>query len=80
MSHRDLKIENVLICFDAQSPPTSTSDDDVLIKLTDFGLAHVMNPNNNLVPRLGSDEYLSPEVVSAIDGVDPRMIDVWALG
>lgn len=50
------------------------------IKLTDFGLARVIDPNDpKLVTRCGSIEYVAPEVV-ALNGYDGRLSDTWSVG
>jgi len=67
--HRDLKPENVMV------------RDDGVVKLTDFGLAALLDPDENLTATgaiLGSPAHLSPE---AIEGktADPRS-DLFSLG
>ena len=75
--HRDLKPENILVCFDPKNPPSN--DYSYLVKLTDFGLAHDVNISP--IPRSGSLPYTSPEIIrNKLSGIDPRKIDVWALG
>lgn len=75
--HRDLKPENILVCFDPKKPPTN--DYLLLVKLTDFGLSHDVGLSP--IPSLGSAAYASPEIINGnLTNVDPRKIDVWALG
>ena len=75
--HRDLKPENILVCFDPKNPPSN--DYYYLVKLNDFGLAHDVNISP--IPRSGSLPYTSPEIIrNKLSGIDPRKIDVWALG
>ncbi|KAI8074577.1 kinase-like domain-containing protein [Gongronella butleri] len=70
--HRDIKLENILIDFDAQGAPQ--------LKLTDFGLARVIDPASPLLQtRCGSEEYAAPEIVQS-KGYDGRLTDTWALG
>jgi serine/threonine-protein kinase len=85
--HRDVKPENVLV-----APPPNGSGDlvDAVVKVADFGLAHVAEAGRTSgssrrgtsggerPPLLATAEYVAPEVVS--DGqVDPRA-DVYSTG
>ncbi|KAJ3296783.1 hypothetical protein HK104_001199 [Borealophlyctis nickersoniae] len=68
ISHRDLKLENVLL--------TSNSH----VKLGDFGLSRPVDPGSpHTSARAGSDPYLSPELVLHRPS-DPRAADIWAMG
>ncbi|KAI9027307.1 kinase-like domain-containing protein [Phycomyces nitens] len=70
--HRDLKLENVLIRYDDDNQP--------ILKVTDFGLARVVDPQGpQLQTRCGSEEYAAPEIVQSL-GYDGRLTDTWALG
>ncbi|CEP15757.1 hypothetical protein [Parasitella parasitica] len=69
--HRDLKLENILI---------HKQSDQEILKITDFGLARVVDPESPLlVTRCGSEEYAAPEIVQQQD-YDGRKTDTWALG
>ncbi|KAI9469078.1 MAG: kinase-like domain-containing protein [Benjaminiella poitrasii] len=73
IAHRDIKLENILISFDEENNPH--------IKLTDFGLACVVDPKNPLLyNRCGSIEYVSPEMYQSENGFDGRACDVWSIG
>lgn len=72
--HRDLKLENVLICGDDVS------------KLCDFGLAHVFQRDEEdqilqvpLHEVCGSKSYAAPEVLSG-QGYDGFAADIWSCG
>ncbi|KAL5253415.1 hypothetical protein ACHWQZ_G013261 [Mnemiopsis leidyi] len=66
--HRDLKCENILF------------DKDMVIKLSDFGFARTINPENcQLKTHCGSLAYAAPEIVKGKD-YDGRISDVWSLG
>ncbi|KAF1805148.1 kinase-like domain-containing protein [Mucor lusitanicus] len=71
--HRDLKLENILVYFDEQTG-------DPHIKVTDFGLARIVNPQEpKLTTRCGSEEYAAPEIVQSL-GYDGRLTDTWSIG
>ena len=54
--HRDLKPENMM-CIG--------TDDDLTIKLTDFGFACTFDPKEKLDVSLGTPQYRSPELVES---------------
>ncbi|EIE85622.1 hypothetical protein RO3G_10332 [Rhizopus delemar RA 99-880] len=69
--HRDLKLENILI---------HKQNEQVTLKITDFGLARVVDPEAPLLTtRCGSEEYAAPEIVQGKE-YDGRKTDTWALG
>ncbi|KAI9478210.1 MAG: kinase-like domain-containing protein [Benjaminiella poitrasii] len=70
--HRDLKLENILIHKDEEGK--------FLLKITDFGLARVVDPESPLlVTRCGSEEYAAPEIIKQ-ESYDGRKTDTWSLG
>jgi serine/threonine-protein kinase len=74
--HRDLKPENVFLV---------TNEDDEVVKVFDFGVAKVTNPNQAVLQQtsvgqlIGTPHYMSPEQVKGTGEVDFRA-DLWALG
>ncbi|KAM6246729.1 testis-specific serine/threonine-protein kinase 2 [Porphyrio hochstetteri] len=71
-AHRDLKCENILL------------DDDLNIKLSDFGFSKLLSRDENGRTVLsktfcGSAAYAAPEVLQGIP-CDPRISDIWSLG
>ncbi|KAI8636490.1 kinase-like domain-containing protein [Parasitella parasitica] len=71
--HRDLKLENILVYFDETTGEPH-------IKVTDFGLARVVDPEEpKLMTRCGSEEYAAPEIVQSL-GYDGRLTDTWSIG
>jgi len=66
--YRDLKPENILL------------DSEGYIKLADFGLAKIVNPNEEADPNsfCGTPEYLSPEMI--VGSGHDHTLDWWALG
>jgi len=67
VTHRDLKPENLLL------------DNNLHIKIADFGLSNVMRDGEFLKTSCGSPNYASPEVVSGKAYVGPE-VDVWSCG
>eukprot|EP00516_Mucochytrium_quahogii_P009815 CAMPEP_0203775320 /NCGR_PEP_ID=MMETSP0099_2-20121227/5994_1 /ASSEMBLY_ACC=CAM_ASM_000209 /TAXON_ID=96639 /ORGANISM=" , Strain NY0313808BC1" /LENGTH=504 /DNA_ID=CAMNT_0050673941 /DNA_START=254 /DNA_END=1768 /DNA_ORIENTATION=+ len=71
--HRDLKPENLVFASEA---------DDAEVKITDFGLAMVMDWEDVHQTVVGTPNYVAPEVVS----INPRRplygpaCDVWSMG
>ena len=67
--HRDIKPGNIMI------------GDDLSVKLTDFGLAHIIDIHESETDNQisGSPAYMSPEAFSESNKIDPRS-DIFSLG
>ena len=65
--HADLKLENILI-----SPSGK-------VKITDFGLSNLYNPNDHLSTFCGSSYFPAPELLNAAPYTGPE-VDVWSFG
>lgn len=71
VAHRDLKLDNTLL--DSHDPP--------YLKLCDFGFAkHWIADENMNTMRIGTPEYMGPELISSRTGYDGKKVDVWASG
>jgi carbon catabolite-derepressing protein kinase len=65
--HRDLKPENLLL------------DENLNVKIADFGLSNIMTDGNFLKTSCGSPNYAAPEVISGKLYAGPE-VDVWSSG
>ncbi|CUA72721.1 hypothetical protein RSOLAG22IIIB_10256 [Rhizoctonia solani] len=65
--HRDLKIENILISHTGN------------IKIIDFGLSNLYNPEDHLSTFCGSLYFAAPELLNAKVYTGPE-VDVWSFG
>ncbi|XP_028265791.1 NUAK family SNF1-like kinase 1 isoform X2 [Parambassis ranga] len=65
--HRDLKLENILL------------DQDLNVKLADFGLSSNFQRGTLLQTYCGSPLYAAPEIVKGLPYQGPE-VDCWALG
>lgn len=71
LSHRDLKLENILLADKKKT----------VIKLTDFGFVREFNPNkrNFLSTVCGTTAYMAPEVLKN-EKYSGFAVDIWSLG
>eukprot|EP01028_Stygiella_incarcerata_P001620 TRINITY_DN1290_c0_g1_i1.p1 TRINITY_DN1290_c0_g1~~TRINITY_DN1290_c0_g1_i1.p1 ORF type:complete len:862 (-),score=234.52 TRINITY_DN1290_c0_g1_i1:1112-3547(-) len=70
MVHLDLKLDNALVHV--------REDGTALIKLTDFGFTKQFRKEDVLMNRLGTKEYMSPEIILRSQCGKPA--DMWAIG
>ena len=68
IAHRDIKPQNLLLC------------EDFSVKLADFGQSHLLSDARTSSRRLGTDFFISPELLSSETKIDLKAADVWALG
>lgn len=71
LSHRDLKLENILLADKKKT----------VIKLTDFGFVREFNPNKRqfLLTVCGTTAYMAPEVLKN-EKYSGFAVDIWSLG
>lgn len=70
--HRDIKPENFLVYYE---------ENKVKLKLIDFGFACHFKPNEKKVDKVGSINYVAPEMLSDDENAEyDCKIDVWAVG
>lgn len=85
--HRDIKLENVLLCLGLQGfRDEIESKHDVIdiempfINLGDFGLSKKLSsPDELLATRCGSQDYIAPELLMGLK-YDGRKTDSWSIG
>lgn len=66
--HRDIKLENILLC-----------GDDLVPKITDFGLAvKLKSPEDCIVEAIGTPNYMAPEVL--MKKCYSYSADIWSFG
>jgi len=71
ITHRDLKPENMM-CVKGKT------EDDMMIKLTDFGFSCLFDPECKMDLCLGTPQYMAPELAN-FESYDEH-VDVWSTG
>ncbi|GAA6049269.1 hypothetical protein JCM3770_005914 [Rhodotorula araucariae] len=71
LAHRDIKLENLLLCYDDEGEP--------ILKLGDLGMATHQRIGELLTTSCGSPHYAAPEVVKPVP-YDGLLADVWSAG
>ncbi|RNA01838.1 mitogen-activated kinase kinase kinase MLK4-like isoform X2 [Brachionus plicatilis] len=74
--HRDLKSSNILLSEDALSGHHKLKD--IVLKLTDFGLARQLEKTTNEMSQAGTYSHMPPEVIKS--SKYSKASDVWSFG
>jgi eukaryotic-like serine/threonine-protein kinase len=89
--HRDLKPSNLILCSEgsgrtgapAKTPPKTKPNEAITIKILDFGIARLLDPERTQLTAtglmLGTPGYMAPEQARGDRNVDARA-DLFALG
>ena len=84
--HRDLKLDNILVCFNSERDKNSLNMMKATAKITDFGFATVLNSNSPLAHTvLGTPTNMEPGLLNNMEqrtrnqGYDQKA-DIWSLG
>jgi tRNA A-37 threonylcarbamoyl transferase component Bud32 len=82
--HRDLKPSNVMLVIDAQAKDTVDRAGDIDLKITDFGIAKILDPLATGITRtgelIGTPQYMSPEQAMGNADRISTPTDVYSLG
>ena len=85
--HRDLKLDNILVCFGSDFDKSNLNMMRATAKITDFGFATILNKAQPLAHTvLGTPTYMEPTLLNNMEqrtrnqqGYDQK-VDIWSLG
>jgi serine/threonine protein kinase len=84
--HRDLKLDNIVVCFNSENDKNSLNMLRATAKITDFGFATILNSASPLAHTvLGTPTYMEPGLLNNMEtrtrnqGYDQK-VDIWSLG
>eukprot|EP00803_Ostreobium_quekettii_P004684 evm.model.scf_690.3 EVM.evm.TU.scf_690.3 scf_690:47271-49157(-) len=84
-SHRDIKLENILL--EDVATPDVPDCHYPMVRLTDFGFATQNDGLRKSTSVVGTDGYLAPEILKQLSlqahsevGYDPQMADIYSIG
>ena len=67
------------VCLCLLQPENLLLDEQLNIKIADFGMAQLMKNNSILKTSCGSPHYASPEIIEG-HTYDAKVTDVWSIG
>ena len=83
--HRDLKLDNILVCFNSENDKNGLNMMKAIAKITDFGFATQLNRNQLAHTVLGTPTNMDPSLLNNMEqrtrneGYDQKA-DIWSLG
>ena len=85
--HRDLKLDNILVCFNSENDKNDLNMMRATAKITDFGFCTILNKQQSLAHTvLGTPTYMEPTLLNNMEqrtrnqqGYDQK-VDIWSLG
>ena len=75
--HRDIKPENILVVKPEKNSKKFFNDDEINIKIIDFGASNFFKSNEILTLKVGSPYYIAPEVLNKSYN---EKCDIWSAG
>ena len=82
--HRDLKLDNILVCFNSEQDKASLNMMKCTVKITDFGFSTIIN-EDLAHTVIGTPVYMPPDMVEAMNRKQKiqsyaQKADIWSLG
>ena len=75
--HRDIKPENILVEKNIKKSKLKHGEDEINIKIIDFGASNFFKSNQILTLKIGSPYYIAPEVLNKCYN---EKCDIWSAG
>ena len=75
--HRDIKPENILVENNIKKSKVKHDEDEINIKIIDFGASNFIKSNQILTLKIGSPYYIAPEVLNKCYN---EKCDIWSAG
>ena len=75
--HRDIKPENILVEKNIKKSKEKHGEDEINIKIIDFGASNFFKSDQKLTLKIGSPYYIAPEVLNKCYN---EKCDIWSAG